>query len=59
MNFKKIDIKNHVCFYFDYTMRVFDINARNILLDEKKYENILIYDIYDIYNFYDFNTIAY
>ena len=26
-------------------MKVIDINSRDILLDEKKYENILIYDI--------------
>ena len=26
-------------------MRIIDINPRYILLDEKKYENILIYDI--------------
>ena len=26
-------------------MRVIDINPRDILLDEKKYEKILIYDI--------------
>ena len=36
MNLKKIDIKNTVCYYFDYTMRIIDINFRNILLDEKK-----------------------
>ena len=43
--FKKIDIKNLACYYFDYIMKVIDITSRDILLDEKKYENILIYDI--------------
>ena len=43
--FKKIDIEIHACYYFDYIMRVIDINSRDILLDEKKCENILIYDI--------------
>ena len=33
-----------MCYYFDYTMRV-DINFRKNLLEEKKYEIILIYDI--------------
>ena len=34
-----------MCYYFDYTMKILDINFRGILLDEKKHENILIYDI--------------
>ena len=42
---KEIDIKNHACYYFDDIIRDFDINFDNILLDEKIYENILIYDI--------------
>ena len=33
---KKIDIENHVCYYFDHIIRVIDINPRDILLDEKK-----------------------
>ena len=33
---RKIDIKNHACYYFDYIMRDIDINSRDILLDEKK-----------------------
>ena len=43
--FKEIDIKNCTCYYFDDIMRVADINFYNILLEEKSYENILIYDI--------------
>ena len=34
-NFKKNDIKNHACYYFDYIMRVIDINSRDNLLDKK------------------------
>ena len=35
-----------MCFHFDYTMGIIDIDVRDILLDEKKKnENILIYDI--------------
>ena len=43
--FKKIDIKNHGCYYCDYIMRVIDINSRDILLDEKNYRNNLVFDI--------------
>ena len=43
-DFKKIDIKNCTCYYFDYIITVEDVNF-NILLDEKSYESILIYDI--------------
>ena len=52
MNWKKVDIKNGTCYYFDdiiiYYMKVADIDFDNILLDEKlykTYKNILIYDI--------------
>ena len=30
MILKKTDIKNHACYYFDYIMRVTDINSRDI-----------------------------
>ena len=43
MNLKN-DIKNLVCYCFDYIMKVIHISFRDILLDEKN-ENILIYDI--------------
>ena len=43
--FKKIDIKNCTCSYFDDVMKVEDINAYNILLDTKTYENILACNI--------------
>ena len=48
---KKIDIKNHTCYYFDDIMRVRDrdIDFNDILLYKKlckeKCENILIYNI--------------
>ena len=42
---KEIAIKNRRCYYFDDTMRVIDIDFKDILLDEKSYENILIHDI--------------
>ena len=35
-----------MCFYFDYTMGIIDIDVRDILLDEKKKkEKNLVYDI--------------
>ena len=43
--FKKINIKNRTCSYFDDIMKVEDINAYNILLDKKSNENILAYNI--------------
>ena len=33
--FKKINIKNRMCNYFDYTMGIDVINFRDILLNEK------------------------
>ena len=43
--FKKNNIKNRTSYYFDGTVEVDDINADRILLDEKSYENILVYNI--------------
>ena len=43
--FKKIDIKNRTCHYFDDIMRVEDIDFDYILLDERSYKNILTHDI--------------
>ena len=45
---KEIDIKNHMCYYFDDIMRVRDIDFSDILIDKKTYKtykNILIYDL--------------
>ena len=42
---KETGIKNRTCHYVDDIMRVRDIDFSDILLDEKSYENILIYDI--------------
>ena len=43
--FKKIDIKNRVCYYFDDIILDLNINFSDILLDEELYENISVYDI--------------
>ena len=42
---KEIDIKNHKCYYFDDLTKIEDFDLGNILIDEKSYENILVYNI--------------
>ena len=41
----EINIKNHTCYYFDDIIKIEDVDFDNILLDEKSYKNILVYDI--------------
>ena len=40
--FKKNDIKNFMCYYFNDIIQFEDFDLDNILIDEKSYENILI-----------------
>ena len=42
---KKDDIKNRACYCFDDIVKNIDINFSDILLNEKLYENITVYDI--------------
>ena len=42
---REIDIKNPVCYYFDYIINGTKINFSNILLDKKWYDNISVYNI--------------
>ena len=42
---KDINIKNRTCYYFDDIIKIEDFNLVNILIDEKSYENILVYSI--------------
>ena len=42
--FKKVNVKNCAFYYFDDIMEIEDINVDNILLDEKSYKNILLYN---------------
>ena len=44
-DFKKTNIKNCTFYRFGDIMKVENINVHNILLDEKSYENILVYNI--------------
>ena len=39
----EINIKNRTCFYFDDMIKSEDFYLDNILIDEKSYENILVY----------------
>ena len=43
--FLKIDSKSRRCYYFDFAMEIIDINVKDLLLEKKRFENILIYDI--------------
>ena len=52
---KEMDIKNCTCYYFNDIIQYIDINFE-ILLDEKLYENI---SVYDIQNFNRSKTKAY
>ena len=42
---REIDIENCSCYYTDDIIKDIDINFCDILLDEKLYENIPVYDI--------------
>ena len=41
---KEIDIKNRMCYYFDDIIKIEDFVLNDILIDEKSYENILVYN---------------
>ena len=42
---KEIDIKNRTCYHFDDIIKTEDFNLNNVLIDEKSYKNILVYNI--------------
>ena len=42
---KEIIIKNCACYYFDDIIKFEDFDLDNILIDERSYENILVYNI--------------
>ena len=43
--FKKNNIKNCTCYYFDDIIKIEDFDLDNTLSDEKPYENSLVYNI--------------
>ena len=42
---KEIDIKNRMCHYFEDIIKTEDFNLDNILIDEKSYKNLSVYNI--------------
>ena len=42
---KEIAIKNRTCYYFDDITEIEDFDTDHIWIDEKSYENILVYNI--------------
>ena len=42
---EEISIKTCTCYYFDDINKFEDFGFDNILIDEKPYKNILVYDI--------------
>ena len=42
---KEIDLKSRTCYYFDDIIKIEDFDFDNILIDEKSYGNILVYNI--------------
>ena len=42
---KEVDIKNRTCYYFDEITKIGDFYLDNILIDEKSYEDILVYNV--------------
>ena len=40
---KRIDIKNPTCYYFDGIIKIEDFDLGIMLIDEKSYENVLVY----------------
>ena len=42
---KKVNIKNHTCYYFNGIIKLEDFELDNISTDHKSRENILICDI--------------
>ena len=43
--FRKVCIKNRMCYYFDDKVKLEDFDIDNILINKKSHENILIYEI--------------
>ena len=42
---EEIDVKNCTCVYFDDIIQIEDFNFYNILINERSYKNILVYNI--------------
>ena len=44
-NLKEINIKIRTCYYIDDIIKFEDFDLENILLDEKSYQNIFVFEI--------------
>ena len=42
---KEVDIKNRVCYYFDYIINGMKVNFSNSSLNKKLYETVSVYNI--------------
>ena len=42
---KEIDIKNHTCYYFNDIIKIEHFAPDNILINEKLYKKLLVYNI--------------
>ena len=42
---KEVDIKNRVCYYFDYIINGVKVNFSNSSLNKKLYETVSVYNI--------------
>ena len=45
---KEIYVKNCTCYYFDDIIKIEDFNFDNILINEKWYKNVLVYDVSNV-----------
>ena len=46
LKLRNIGIKSCTCYYFDNKIKFEDFDLRNILIDKKTYENILVHNIW-------------
>ena len=42
---KENDLKNRTCYYFDNIFKIEDFDIYNVLIHQKSYKNILVYNI--------------
>ena len=42
---KEIDVKNRISYYFHGIIKIEGLDFNNIVLDEKSYRNVLLYDV--------------
>ena len=45
VEFREINTKSRMCYYFNDIIKIKDFNLDNILIDEKSYDNSFVYNI--------------